>query len=72
MDQVTPVLPALATVAVNCWVQAAYSTAVVGATETLTGTGNRLIVAAAVWLLFAWLVAVTVSVCGAAMVAGAV
>ena len=70
--QVTPVFPKPpVTVAVNCWVLPAESETVVGATVTLKG-GVRVTVAVADFVPSATLVAVTVTVWGELIVAGAV
>ena len=59
------------TVAVNCWVWLAPSVVVAGTTETLTG-GAKVMLALADLVESAALVAVKVTFCGLAIVAGAV
>ena len=71
MDQVTAVLVLFATVALKASACDVYSVAEVGVIATLTG-GSRAIVALADFAVFATLVAVTVIVCAAVIVAGAV
>ena len=70
VDQVTFVLLAPVTVAVNGCVWPALSDALAGVTVTLTGF--RVMVATPVVVLSAWLVAFTVTVCWVEIVAGAV
>ncbi len=69
--QVTAVSLVFATVAVNCRVCPLLSVALAGLTFTDT-EGVRVMLADADLVGSAWLVAVTVTVCGAAMVSGAV
>jgi hypothetical protein len=69
--QVTAVLLVLVTVAVSCCVWPPYKVAVVGLTLMAIG-GDSVIVPEAATEEFAWLVAVTVTVSAAAMLAGAV
>jgi hypothetical protein len=71
IDHVTAVLLVFETVAVNCWVWLAYKVAVVGDTATEIA-GSKSIVAVAVLAVLTTLVAVSVTVCRAAMVAGTV
>ena len=71
IDQVTAMLLAFATDAVNCCVCEAVKAAVAGVTLTATG-GNSVIVAVADFVLSAWLVAVRVTNCCVVIVAGAV
>ena len=68
--QVTDVIVAFTTVAVNCWVWPPDSVGVAGLTVTVIG-GESVTVEVAVFVLSTWLVAVTVTVCGAAIAAGA-
>src|SRR6185503_754806 len=68
--QVTDVSLLPVTVALNCWTCPRNMLAVVGA--TLTATGCRITVAFADLVKSAWLVAVTVTVCVAGIVVGAV
>ena len=69
--QVTAVLLVFVTVAVNCCVWPPYNVAVAGLTLTATG-GDNVTVAEADFDVFAWLVAVTVTVIALLMLAGAV
>jgi hypothetical protein len=69
--QVTVVLLVLITVAVSCWVWPPYKVSVVGLTLTAIG-GDNVMVAEADFDVFAWLVAVTVTVVALEMLAGAV
>jgi hypothetical protein len=69
--QVTAVLLVFKTVAVKVCVCPPFSVAVVGVTLTEIG-GDKVTVAEPDALLFAWLVAVTVTVCWLVMLAGAV
>src|SRR5947209_8511430 len=71
MVQVTAVLPAFETVALNWRVCPANIAAVEGVTVTVTG-GVKVMVAVAAFVASAWLRAVTVTVCCAVMLAGAV
>jgi hypothetical protein len=71
MDQVTAVLLVLVTVAENCCVWLAYNAAVAGVRLTVI-LGVKLSVADADFVVSAWLVAVTVTFCCVAMLAGAV
>lgn len=71
IDHVTVVFGVPVTTAVNCCVWPAVTVLVAGATDMATG-GFSAIVAAPVFVLSAWLVAVTVTVCCDAIVAGAV
>ena len=70
-DQVTPLLVEPLTVAVNCWVWERVIDAVEGVTDTET-VGVSATVAVADLVGSATLVACTVTVCAAAMLAGAV
>jgi hypothetical protein len=70
-DQVTAVLLVFTTAAVNCVVCPPYNVAVVGVTLTDTG-GASVTVAEADFVVSSWLVAVTVTICWATMLAGAV
>src|SRR5579864_989965 len=72
IDQVTAVLTAFVTVAANCWRCDAVSVLVCGLTATTDTGGSRITVAAPVMAVLAWSVAVTVTVCCVAMLAGAV
>jgi cellobiose-specific phosphotransferase system component IIC len=69
--QVRAVLLVFVTVAVNCCVWPPYNVAVAGLTITATG-GDNVTVAEADFDVFAWLVAVTVTVVAPLMLAGAV
>jgi hypothetical protein len=71
IDQVTAVLLVFVTLAENCWVWLPYKLALLGATVTPIG-GINVTVAEADFVVSAWLVAVTVTVCCVAMAAGAV
>jgi hypothetical protein len=71
MAQVTAVFVVFATVAVNCCDWPPYNVALCGVTLTET-EAIRVIVLVPDLLLSAWLVAVTVTVCCAGIVAGAV
>src|SRR5260370_21353366 len=71
MVDVAAVLVALVTVALNASVCVWYSVAVVGVTVTDTG-GKSVTLAVADFVASVWLVAVTVTVCFAVPLAGAV
>jgi len=71
MDHVTAVLWALVTVAVNCCVWLIVRVAVAGATLMVRG-GSRFTIAVPVLVPSTCIVAVTVTVCGEAMLDGAV
>ncbi len=71
IDHVTEVLLVLRTVGVNCCVCPADSEAVAGDSVIETG-GSRLTVAEADFVGSAWLVAVTLTLCAAATLTGAV
>src|SRR5258708_4004782 len=64
------IVVSLTSVAVNCWVCDADKVTVCGLIELVTGAA-RVIVAAALFVLSAWLVAVTVTVCWLVIGAGA-
>jgi hypothetical protein len=70
MDQVTAVFEVLVTVAVNCCVWEAASAAVPGLRATATGVSVTVLEAD--FVVSAWLVAVTVTVCCVVMLEGAV
>jgi len=69
--QLTDALLVFVTVAFSCCVWPPYNVAVIGLTLTAIG-GSRVIVAEAVAAVFAWLVAITVTVVALPMLAGAV
>jgi hypothetical protein len=70
MDQVTAVLPVFVTLAENCCVWFGYKLALAG--EMLTATGGiKVTTADADFVVSAWLLAVTVTFCCVAIVAGA-
>src|SRR5271170_8098327 len=71
VDHVTALLAALVTVAVNCAVCAVFSNAVAGVTPT-AGDGSSVIAVDEDAVASARLLAVTITVCAAFMVAGAV